>query len=352
MIYLENLYRQCLAEGFLPLNENSSEAAPLTAAITMAKEENTNLCLLQIAQPSKMDESIYRFLREQELSRAVAMTPSYSSVWVVFLTLGEEGDAEPDFESAEGYFGQSPYAVYWHVKPATGEFLVPSSQPDDVMGLKAAVIGAFGTAEAEPEPQHEVPALPAHAPAICTFVIATANIIIMLMMHMAGYATAPLVVAARFGAIVPHLIWGAGEYYRLLTAIFVHFGWTHLFFNVAGMLIFGTRIERYYGKAQFLAIYFISGLCASVASLLLTQGFSAGASGAVYGLLGAAFVYTRYTKKPLDVINNQTLLIYIIMGLGMSFIMPNIDYFGHIGGLLSGALIGYIILRHLGIRQP
>ena len=340
-----------MALGFQALSE---EAIPVAdaAGITLAKEENASLCLLQIVDLSRLDDSIYLFLRDKEIERAKALCPMYSSVWVIFLRIGK--GTPPELEGAEAFFGQSPYVIYWHVNPEDREFFVPSGQPDDVMGLKKAIINAFE----EPSLPYEKPETQ-KAPAnyvrvrapVCTYFMAATNIIVMLLMFHQGYALMPVIVAARFGAIVPQLIWEYGEYYRLLTAMFVHFGWTHLFFNVAGMFIFGTRIERYYGSGAFLAIYFVSGLSASVASLLLTQGFSAGASGAVYGLLGAAFVYTAYTKRLMDVINNHITLIYIIMGLGMGFIMPNIDYFGHIGGLLAGILLGYIMLKILKIPR-
>ena len=180
---------------------------------------------------------------------------------------------------------------------------------------------------------------------IFTLILVTINIAVLALMYLQGYAHSPHAVALRFGAIVPSLIWEAGEYYRLFTAMFIHFGWQHLLFNVTGLLIFGTRIEQYYGKCAFLAIYLASGLIASIASLLFTRGFAAGASGAVYGLVGAAFIYIRYLRRPMDMINSQVITIYIIMGLGMGFIMPNIDYFGHIGGLVAGVLVGLLILK-------
>lgn len=350
MSFLEKLYRQCMAQGFQTL---SQEAIPVSdaAGISLAKEENSSLCLLQIVDLSRLDDNIYLFLRDKEIERAKALSSMYSSVWVVFVRIGK--GAPPELEGAEGFFGQSPYAIFWHVNPETRKISVASGQPDDVMGLKKAINTSFEfegqlpfPAGTEPEAKESTAYVRKHIP-LCTYVMVATNIIVILLMYHQGYAHMPLVVAARFGAIVPYLIWEHGEYYRLLTAMFVHFGWTHIFFNVAGLIIFGTRIEKYYGSGSFLAIYFASGLSASVASLLLTQGFSAGASGAVYGLLGAAFVYTGYTKKSMDVINNHIILIYIIMGLGMGFIMPNIDYFGHIGGLLAGILVSFVLLKFL-----
>ena len=390
MEFIENFYRQSILRGFKPIGR---EVIADTTVFTLAKVENTTLCLLQVLDINQLDASMCMSLQDQELEQAIALNTMYSSIWVVFLRVGDSFPIKDLEDKAEKYYGQSPYPIYWHVNPATQEISVPDGQPDDIMGLKAVILRSFigdinqdvwaGNSKygqnsylESPPPENSIQdqdifneetfikdtfaketdpleskfnqAAVGHiwtSFPICTLILAAVNILVMVLMYLQGYAYAPIAVAARFGAIIPSLIWNAGEYYRLLTAMFVHFGWAHLFFNVTGMLIFGTRIERYYGKGAFLIIYIVSGLIASVASLLFTQGFSAGASGAVYGLLGAAFTYTRYTRKSMDIINNHIIVIYLILGLGMGFVIPNIDYFGHIGGLIAGILTGLAFLK-------
>ena len=347
MNFLENFHHQCIANGFQLIGEENASMAD-AAGYTVGKEDGTALYLLQAADLTRLDMSICLFLRDKELERAAALKPMYSNIWVIFLWVGDNPLViEESVEEAESYYGQSPYAIYWHVNPETQEMSVQAGQPDDIIGIKSIIEASIQSpiiSNIQESAIIEEESTQSSFP-FCTLTIAVANILILMLMYLQGFAQNPFMVGARFGAIVPSLIWGAGEYYRLFTAMFVHFGWMHLFFNVAGMLIFGTRIEKYYGKSAFLAIYLVSGLTASAASLLLTQGFSAGASGAVYGLIGAAFVYTRVTGKAMDKINNQILLFYIVMGLGMGFIVPNIDYFGHIGGLIAGLLVGFSALK-------
>lgn len=347
MSFLDNLYQQSKFLGFSPLGQETS--ATDAAGFTLAKEDGTSLCLMQTIDLSRIDKDVLQFLQAKEIERASALTSMYSSICVVFLTIGDKETGTPDLSKADGYFGQSPYAIYWHVNCDTGDIFIHEDQPSDVMGLKSAILASFGSEKnVGKEFLDALAKLPAPEPVVakpvCTIIIAVTNILMMALMYLQGFAQAPVLVAVSFGAIVPDLIWDAGQYYRLFTAVFIHFGWAHLFFNVTGMLIFGTRVERYYGSLAFFTIYFVSGLVASVSSLVLTQGISAGASGAVYGLLGAAFAYTK-VKGSMDLINNQVILIYIVMGLGMSFIMPNIDYFGHIGGLVAGIFVGFGVLK-------
>ena len=346
MKFLENFYHHCIDGGFQLIGQENVSLSE-AAGYTLGKEEGTALYLLQATDLTRLDMSICLFLRDKELERAEALKSMYSNIWVIFLWIGENPlIVEETIEEAESYYGQSPYAIYWHVNPDTQEMSVQEGQPDDIIGIKSIIQASIQSPMSDMPESAIIEKEEIHSSfPFCTLTIALANILVLILMYWQGFAQNPSMVGVRFGAIVPSLIWGEGEYYRLFTAIFVHFGWMHLFFNVAGMLIFGTRIEKYYGKFSFLAIYLVSGLSASVASLLLTQGFSAGASGAVYGLVGAAFVYTKFTGKAMDKINNHVIVFYIVMGLGMGFIMPNIDYFGHIGGLIAGLLVGFAALK-------
>jgi len=147
------------------------------------------------------------------------------------------------------------------------------------------------------------------------------------------------------GAVIPEAIWGNNEYYRLLTAMFIHANAMHFVSNGLGIYIFGTRIEKYFGKPNFFVIYFGSGLLASFFSLLFTRGISAGASGAVYGLIGAAAVKSYLSRRELDGISAYLIVIWIAVGFIMSSVMTGVDAFGHLGGLLGGLVLGYVLGR-------
>jgi rhomboid protease GluP len=162
-------------------------------------------------------------------------------------------------------------------------------------------------------------------------------------MYLDGYADSSWT-AVRFGAIVPELVF-AGEYWRLFTYMFVHFGFIHLLANTGGLLIIGLRVEKCFGHVAFLAVYLIGGLAASLCSLFFTQGFAAGASGAIFALDGAAFAYTRIAKRPIDELTDQVMLMYIIVGIAMGFGMGGVDNAAHVGGLVAGLLLGALITK-------
>jgi len=133
--------------------------------------------------------------------------------------------------------------------------------------------------------------------------------------------------------------------------MFIHFGIGHFFANVMGLIVFGTRVERYFGRVAFLVIYVLAGLLGSLASLFFTQGYAAGASGAIYGIIGAIFAYTRITGRDIEHMNWYTLFFFIGIGLAVGFLTPGIDDFGHLGGLVGGLLIGAIMVKTVKVKE-
>ncbi len=133
------------------------------------------------------------------------------------------------------------------------------------------------------------------------------------------------------------------EIWRLFTAMFIHGDLIHLFSNMFGLFLFGVFVESFFSRKDFLLIYFISGLLGNIFSLFLLPSYiiSFGASGAVFGLIGASLIIVikeRYT--PLIFIS----LVYVLYFLVSSF-TPGINYFAHIFGLIGGLLLGYFFQK-------
>src|SRR3954453_22092653 len=135
-------------------------------------------------------------------------------------------------------------------------------------------------------------------------------------------------------------LWGPAvdlshEYYRLITAGFLHSGLLHVGFNMYILYWLGTMLEPALGHARFLALYFTSLLSGSFGALLFSpNAFTVGASGAVFGLMGAAFVMQR--ARGIDPMQTGVGPI-ILLNLAISFLVPNISIGGHLGGLVGGA---------------
>ncbi len=139
-----------------------------------------------------------------------------------------------------------------------------------------------------------------------------------------------------------------GEWYRLITAGFLHAGFTHLLFNVHALYTLGTPIEAFYGRARYLFLLFISLLAGSYASITFNADnqVSVGASGAIFGLFGALLV----VGKRLGVEMRSTLTLLAINAV-IAVAIPNIDWRAHLGGLAGGALVA-TLYRLIPARKP
>lgn len=137
------------------------------------------------------------------------------------------------------------------------------------------------------------------------------------------------------------------EPWRMLTSLFVHSqqSFLHILFNMYSLYIFGRILEQMLGRGRFLALYLISGLGGSLAVLLIAPTISVvGASGAIFGLLGAFFVIQRGIGG-----NNLQLVLVIGLNLVIGFVIPGIAWQAHIGGLVVGALVALVYLK---TRRP
>jgi rhomboid protease GluP len=150
-----------------------------------------------------------------------------------------------------------------------------------------------------------------------------------------------------------------GDYWRLLTATFLHGGALHLLMNGFSLYILGPDSERVYGIWRFLAIYLLAGLAGSIASYAFNPAPSIGASGSVFGLIGALAVFFYRTRDLLGEIGMGQLQGIVVLGvvnLVIGFSNPIVDNAGHIGGLLGGALAAWALLpaytRQIDIFAP
>jgi membrane associated rhomboid family serine protease len=126
-----------------------------------------------------------------------------------------------------------------------------------------------------------------------------------------------------------------GQWWRLITAAFLHGSLIHLGLNMLVLWIVGAPVEQAIGRGRFLALYIVSGLAGSAGALLFSpNAVTVGASGAIFGILGAALVLESQRNY---VLGGQALGL-IVVNLVLSFVIPNISIGGHVGGLVGGAL--------------
>ena len=181
--------------------------------------------------------------------------------------------------------------------------------------------------------------------------ISTIIIFINVMMAMVVLVTGgfnDLVNLIEWGALYPPFISVNNEWYRLITAMFLHGSLLHLFFNMYVLFYLGALLERMLGnKWLYVIFYLASGLIASIAVFAFGNPnvVTVGASGAIFGIIGALFITTYlkpYYFNPYFVRSIRSLT---FINIALTFIIPQVSFYGHIGGLLSGFLLYFLIVK-------
>lgn len=206
----------------------------------------------------------------------------------------------------------------------------------------------YDSSPAAPQPPPEQPvrvALPQVVPYV-TYTILGITVVFYLLQVASvlffGYPTtfSNIDWLALYGARINEFI-RAGQVWRLLTPVLLHGSPTHIFFNMYALLSFGTALEPFFGHGRFLALYLLGAFAGNVMSFLFTDGYSIGASTAVFGLIGAEAVFLYRNRSLLadrfrSAIGNVLFIIAINLFLVGS--LPGIDNWGHVGGLLGGLM--------------
>lgn len=173
-----------------------------------------------------------------------------------------------------------------------------------------------------------------------TFALAAINVALFIWAETSG-STTQTGTLLRFGA-VERLHVASGEYWRLATSMFLHVGWIHLLWNTYASVGWCTVVEKVLGKTRFLAVYLLSGIGGACASALFHRVTSAGASGAMFGIIGATLVLRYRVLGDLKVfvsdrfVRSNVMNMAIWTAIGLTAV--NMDNFAHGGGLVVGAL--------------
>ncbi|MDO5038712.1 rhomboid family intramembrane serine protease [Clostridium sp.] len=180
-----------------------------------------------------------------------------------------------------------------------------------------------------------------------TMILILINVIIFIITAILSKSIIDIntIVLVECGAKVNYLI-NKGQIFRLLTAAFLHGGIMHILFNMYSLYIVGTVVEKIYGWKKYISIYILSALTSSILSYMLApMTISVGASGAIFGILGAFLYFAIKERKHLQRGTLGNIIAVIVLNLYIGFTSTSIDNLGHIGGFLGGFILSIFLYK-------
>lgn len=260
----------------------------------------------------------------------------------------------------------------WIVDASVNRLVVYENQPADFYGLRSIVESACTPDKAAGDAAYsqEIPAAPEvwrsgsfsnrkgifeknYSPVNISLIII--NTVVFIYLSIVG-STLDLEFMLKYGAMYVSYVMKYNEYYRFFSCMFLHFGIQHLAGNMVALFFLGDNVERAVGKVKYLIIYIGSGLLGSTGSFVFAYLFnwnivSAGASGAVFGIIGALLWVVICNKGRLEDITTFKVCLLIFYALYSGITGENIDNAAHIVGLLGGFLLAVILYERKRINE-
>lgn len=238
----------------------------------------------------------------------------------------------------------------WIIDKSTNRLIQYENQPDHFFELKPVLLSVLDREDSIPipKPRRKKGIILANYSPINAIIIAI-NVLVFIFLEIIG-STEDIGFMVKYGALYAPLVAKYGQYYRLITCTFLHFGLAHLASNMLVLFFLGDNVERAVGKIKYLIIYLGSGLVGSICSFAysyMVSGniVSVGASGAIFGIIGALFYIVLKNRGRIEDMTAGRVGLLIIYSLYTGIQNSNIDNFAHIGGLFAGFLLSVILYR-------
>ncbi|MBM6829928.1 rhomboid family intramembrane serine protease [Anaerotignum lactatifermentans] len=243
-----------------------------------------------------------------------------------------------DFVAAREISFDDPIQYIWWYFPLDQRRLYTGKdQPKKMLGLEKMLIAAAGGEGPVPM----TPAAQEMTRPVVTWTIFAICALILAGMYLTGRKEEWIY---AFGSGWEGVV-EQRQYYRMVTSMFLHDGPLHLAANSIYLFYFGVPVERLLGRGRFVLLFLLSGLCGNLLSLFCGGWLGVGASGAIFGLLGTALLWTKERGAQATGMNYATMLLLALTALGMGWLDTGVDNYAHLGGFLCGMALFLLFRR-------
>ncbi|MFC4558813.1 rhomboid family intramembrane serine protease [Virgibacillus kekensis] len=224
---------------------------------------------------------------------------------------------------------------------STIKFNIPSNQPEEEMEEEVRTIRSRLGDQYKRRRKEEEDVFKKGKP-LLTYILLAVNIFMFYLLETNGGSESTDVLI-QYGAKYNPAILEDGEWWRIVSSMFLHIGFLHLLMNMLAVYYLGTAVERIYGSFRFIIIYFLAGIGGGLASFAFNTSIAAGASGALFGLFGALLFFGLVHKRIFFQTMGTNLLIVIGINVVFGLSVPQIDNGAHFGGLIAGFIASAIL---------
>ena len=370
------MYTSILQNFVKKLIENEFSIAPTfhmgaieeDSIIILLKQESPILYVVSVVNSEKTDLQNHEVFMNEYLQHLQKKLSLYYCSTIIALTLviGEylEENTENKFNTAqtiefvtkkEMIPEENCYHAWWYLSEKRNLIEMEKSQPKNILHLKQMALESLQYTKQNSYSFYEIAVKAKQKSAfdlkssniLLTWNLLCINCFIFFVCILLGMKQSSIML---FGA-EHQAIFDMHEYYRIITYAFIHTNVIHLIQNGIYLYFFGMRTELMYGKIDMTIIYFFAIIGSSILSVLCNDAVSVGASGAIFGLIGAVLVYSYKNGKKSIGMNYMTLLLLVALSLIVGVFQPNVDYFGHFGGFITGSLVAWILLKNTKQQQ-
>lgn len=181
-------------------------------------------------------------------------------------------------------------------------------------------------------------------------IIIAVNVLFFIFLELHGSTEDNMGMMIHYGAMYIPAVIKSGEYYRLLTAVFMHFGFSHLLNNMIILFVLGDNLERALGKIKYFIFYITCGVGANIISMLVNlneyrHSVSAGASGAIFGVIGGLLYAVSVNRGQLEDLSSRQLVMLVVCSLYYGFTSTGVDNIAHVSGLALGLILATILYK-------
>lgn len=253
--------------------------------------------------------------------------------------------------------------THWLIDLSTKRVIIYENQATDFDGLRAVIERYLEETPQLDQKENQMPNRLTKTVTLMNTTIIIINIIAYIILHYTPLFGGEDPMLTK-GALSWYYIKEGKEYYRFLTSMFMHADWSHIFNNMLVLLFLGGSLERAIGKVKYLFLYFGTGILAGITSVgynmwkeygqvvFENTAFSVGASGAIFGVVGAVLFIVIINRGRLEDINTRQMIFFVVLSLYNGIANSKIDQAAHVGGFLAGLLLAAIIYRRPKRTSP